>query len=73
MRALLLVGLPLLFTGCGGSPVEPAEAEPESSVLALPITAPMKVRERLLHDLDIEKGKANDRASVLDGVISRDR
>ena len=75
MRTLLLAAWLLLLTGCGGAKAGPAgpKQPPATSAMATPVIAPMQARERLLHDLDIQKQNARDRATTLDGVIERDR
>ncbi|MFT6078958.1 MAG: hypothetical protein ACJAYX_001594 [Planctomycetota bacterium] len=42
-------------------------------MLAKVVTAPMAARERLLHDLEIEKQRANDRAGQMQDVIDSSR
>ncbi len=82
-RALLLTVLSLTACGSGaksaGTPVEgpagkPAE-EPAapSSDFALPVTAPMRARERLLHDLEQRKDAARQRANQFDEVLELNR
>jgi len=42
-------------------------------MLAKPVLAPMAARERLLHDLDVQKAAANVRAGQMDSVIDSGR
>ena len=79
MRTVSLVALALLLCGCRhetpASQSPPAAAPEPSAIsdLAAPITAPMVVRERLLHDLDQQKQLARERAGTMDEVVNRDR
>lgn len=70
LRAAVLVVLPCLCVGCEPPPDGEAPSEP---VLAKVVTAPMAARERLLHDLEIEKQRANDRAGQMQDVIDSSR
>lgn len=56
MRILAICVL-LAATGCSGETAEP---------VALPITAPMTSRDMLLHDLEIQKRNARERADQLE-------
>ena len=73
MKALALLVFAVLAAGCGSSG-EPASAEPAppSSEFALPVTAPMQARERMLHDLDKQKQLARDRAAQAGEAGGRD-
>ncbi len=77
-RALILTMLSL--TACGSEDTDRKTTEPTievpaapSSDFALPVTAPMAVRERLLHDLEGHNDAARDRASDLNSVIRQNR
>ncbi|MCA8944205.1 MAG: hypothetical protein KDB80_16690 [Planctomycetes bacterium] len=56
MRTLVFC-LFLVTASCSGEATSDA---------ALPVTAPMKARDRLLHDLEIQKQKARERADQFD-------
>ena len=81
--ALLLTVLSLTACGSGSKSAGPAVAEPvekpaeEPSVLpsdfALPVTAPMRARERLLHDLEQRKDAARQRANQFDEILELNR
>ncbi len=81
--ALLLTALSLTACGSGaksaGTPVEePAGKSAEepaapSSDFALPVTAPMRARARLLHDLKQRNNAARQRANQLDEVLEQNR
>ena len=83
--ALPVLVLVLLLTACGSGdestgtpagklPAQPA-AEPAapSSDFALPVTAPMRARDRLLHDLRQRNNAARHRARQMDQVIEQNR
>ena len=78
MRATKRMGV-LLAMSCLCAGCEPPEGKVESgppelgSDLAKPVTAPMAVRERLLHDVEGAKQRANVRARDLQGVIDSNR
>ncbi len=78
MRLALLLTM-LSLTACGSENADPNTVEvpaapvAPSSDFALPVTAPMAVREQLLHDLDIHNEDARERASDLDSVIRQNR
>ncbi len=67
VRRIAAVLAALTLTACG-SKVEPAKSD-----LALPITAPMAARERLLHDMKKNKDAAKDRERQFEEAIGRDR
>ena len=79
MRAPALVLFAALLAGCGGEPQHPAPGEPTpaapapSAEAALPVTAPMQARDRLLHDLEKQSRQARDRAAALEQVIGGGR
>ena len=70
LRAVVLVVLPCLCVGCEPPPSGGTKSEP---AIAKAVTAPMAVHERLLHDLEIEKQRANARASQMQAVIESNR
>lgn len=70
LRAVVLVVLPCLCVGCEPLASGSATSEP---AIAKAVTAPMAVRERLLHDLKIEKQRANARAGQMQAVIDSNR
>jgi hypothetical protein len=70
LRKAVLVALPCLCAGCEPPP---DGAAPTESVFAKPVTAPMAARERLLHDVDIQKQLANGRAGHMQAVIDPSR
>ena len=66
----------LSLTACGSEHPDPKTVEmpgPISSELALPVTAPMAVRERLLDDLKTQNEAARARGADLDAVIETNR
>ncbi|MCA8963610.1 MAG: hypothetical protein KDC48_01915 [Planctomycetes bacterium] len=67
MRFLAAVVLGLLCAGCGGHGKATADA------VAAPVVTPMQARERLVHDLDVQKQLARDRAEQFDEAADRDR
>ena len=81
--ALLLTVLSLTGCGSGSKSAGPAVEEPvgkpaeqpaaPSSDFALPVTAPMRARGRLLHDLKQRNNAARQRANQLDEVIEQNR
>ncbi len=76
MRCALLLTI-LSLTACGSEKAEPQVEVPEtpapSSMLALPVTAPMRVRERLLNDLDGHNDAARQRRRDMDSVMRQNR
>ncbi|MCA8975094.1 MAG: hypothetical protein KDC98_10250 [Planctomycetes bacterium] len=70
MKHLPLGLVVIVFAGCGGG--TDAAVSP-SAELALPVTTPMQVRERLLNDLEREKVKARERRKAMDEVVGGDR
>ncbi len=78
--ALLLTVLSLTACGCGAKSAGTAVEEPvgkpakaPSSDFALPVTAPMRARGRLLHDLKQRNNAARQRANQLDEVLEQNR
>ena len=80
--ALLLTALSLTACGSGsksaGPLEEPVEKPAEESVapssdFALPVTAPMRARARLLHDLEQQKDAARQRTNQFDEVFEHNR
>ena len=71
----------LWLTACGSETPDPKSPDPKtvevpaapSSELALPVTAPMAVRQRLLDDLKTRNEAARQRGADLDAVIDRNR
>jgi hypothetical protein len=71
----------LWLTACGSETPDPKNPDPKtvevpatpSSELALPVTAPMAVRRRLLDDLKTRNEAARQRGADLDAVIERNR
>ena len=70
----------LSLTSCGSSekPAEtpaakPAEEPAPSSDFAMPVTAPMHARKRLLHDLKQRNDAARQRANQMDQVLDQNR
>ena len=76
MRRALLVTI-LWLTACGSeTPVPKPDSEvpaARSSELALPVTAPMAVRQRLLDDLKGHNEAARERGADLDSIIDTNR
>lgn len=70
IRAVVLVALPCLCVGCEPPPSGGTISEP---AIAKAVAAPMAARERLLHDLKIEKQRANARAGQMQAVIDFNR
>ncbi len=81
--ALLLTALSLTACGSGSKSAGPAVEEPvgkpaeesvaPSSDFALPVTAPMRARARLLHDLEQQKDAARQRTNQFDEVLEHNR
>lgn len=67
VRRIAAVLAALSLTACG------SKDEPTKSDLALPITAPMAARERLLHDMKKNKDAARDRERQFEKAIETDR
>ena len=81
IRGALLLTI-LSLTACGSREVKPAgtpagtpaeEPAPPSSLLALPVTAPIRARERLLHDLKGHNSAARQRARQMEEVFEQNR
>ena len=78
LRTAALILLPCLCAGCEPPPQSGAGQSGENEkaatpMLAKPVLAPMAARERLLHDLDVQKAAANVRAGQMDSVIDSGR
>lgn len=65
LRMAVLILLPCLCTSCE----PPSDDASDTPALAKGVTAPMAARERLLHDVEIQKQKANVRAGQMQAVI----
>ena len=71
----------LWLTACGSETPDPKTPDPEnakapvapSSQFALPVTAPMAVRQRLLDDLKTRNEAARARGADLDAIIETNR
>lgn len=75
MRRVLLV-LMLGVTACGSEDIDRSTPEVPAAPandLALPVTAPMAVRERLLEDLEEQNRAARERSRDLDALIRQNR
>ncbi len=75
MRRVLLLTM-LWLTACGSETPDPKDPEvppAPSSELALPVTAPMAVRQRLLGDLKAQNEAARERGANLDTIIDTSR
>ncbi len=78
MRTWILIAA-LALTGCGGKPAADDTGpgpSPDTKLaptpdLVKPVAAPMRVRDKLLHDLKEQKAKARDRRSAVDQVFDR--
>lgn len=81
-RVLCLSGLLCCLSACGGSddtkPSQPTKsdaAKPSSqqpdSLLAKPVTAPIKARDRLLHDFKKQQDKAKQRRADMEKIFDR--
>ena len=60
------------LAGCGSEESEEAKAPPVEKTVPLPmraITAPLSVRDRLLHDMSTQNAKARDRNRAMQQVI----
>jgi hypothetical protein len=70
----LLAGL-VFCSGCRRAPEPPrqAPAPVDTSPLAVPVTAPMAARDRLLHDLGRQQQQARERAELAETAADRDR
>jgi ABC-type uncharacterized transport system auxiliary subunit len=55
----------------GAETAQPSKSGIED--LAAPVTAPLKARDRLLHDMRQQNAKAQQRRGQLDSVIDQDR
>jgi len=64
LRMVVLVLLPSLCASC-----DPPKDDTDTPAAAKAVTAPMAARERLLHDVEIQKQKANVRAGQMQAVI----
>jgi len=77
MKTIASIGLLSVLAACGGgepAPVENEESAPaETPDLAKPITEPLRMREVIYHDLDVQKGKARDREDLFDQAVSGNR
>ena len=70
---LLLTTLSLAACGPEEEPEKKPEEKPVSSDLALPVTAPMRVREHLNTQLKKHNDAARQRARQLDGIVDENR
>ena len=76
LRMTILLLLPCLCFGCKPpSKGDPSNGEQKAAtpMLAKPVIAPMAARERLLHDLEVQKQHANVRAGQMQSVIDSGR